>query len=337
MESIPTQKIKLSPSKIKKWDQCSWLFSLAYGKDKTFPNPSGSGANKGSVTHYVLECLARKNKKNGKTSESREDYVNKIVALDDPFCIPSVQKLIKIHAKQLEVDSEADLLDIKGFILVALKNDFFCEGSIDLILEDKFYYEGRNFVLNGILDKTALYKDKVVILDYKTNKTRFSKEEMAFNYQNLIYTFAIKKKYPDLPVSMVFQFLKFKKNPNVEAPFVSDKELEGLESYLENIAEFLSDFDDAKAKSNFAKDNIKNRWLCGKLPGDMNAAGDKPAFVCPAKFPRPYFVLKDENGKFIKSDFEKKTLDKSMKPGYSIDIQFYEGCSAWKFLWEEKK
>ena len=134
---------------------------------------------------------------------------------------------------------------------------------------------------------------------------------------------------------MVFQFLKFKKTPNQEAPKVSDKELQGLESYLENMADFLSDFTEAKAKSNFAKSNDKNRFLCGKMPGEMNAAGDKPAFVCAAKFPRIYFVLRDSSGKFMKSDFEKKSLDKFHKEGCTIETEHYAGCPAWSFLWRE--
>lgn len=328
-----TEKIKLSPSKLKTWDTCSHLFALRYSKlinDGTFPNPSNSGASRGSVCHYVLECLANTKKKN------RKAYVDKIVAAGDPFVIPSVKRMIQHHAKSLEVDSEENLQMIRDFILTALNNDFFCEGSLDLLLEDKFYYEGKNFILNGICDKIAIYPDKIKLVDYKSSKQKFNKEELTFNYQNLIYTFAIKKKYPGLPVNMVFQFLKFKRAPNQEAPFVSDQELQGLESHLEDIAEFLSDFNEAKAKSNFAKNSDKNRFLCGKLPGEMNAAGTAPAFVCPAKFPRPYFVLKDADGKFIKSDFEKKALDKYRKEGYSIEVAHYSGCPSWSFLYKEK-
>lgn len=327
-----SEKIKLSPSKLKTWDTCSHLFALRYSKlinDGTFPNPSNHGASRGSVCHYVLECLANAKKKN------RKIYVDRIVVAGDPFIVPSVKRMIQHHAKNLEVDSQENLQMIRDFILTALNNDFFCDGSLELLLEHSFKYEGRNFILNGIIDQLAIYPDRVIIRDFKSSRSKFNKDELSFNYQNLIYTFAIKKEYPNLPVSLVFEFLKFKRAPMQPAPEVSDKELEGLESYLENIAEFLSDFNEEKAKSNFAKNSDKNRFLCGKLPGDMNAAGDKPAFVCPAKFPRPYFVLKDENGKFVKSDFEKKALDKYKKEGYTIDVAHYEGCSAWKFLWKD--
>lgn len=327
-----TEKIKLSPSKLKTWDTCSYLFALRYSKlinDGTFPNSSNSGASRGSVCHYVLECLANAKKKN------RRDYVSKIASSSDPFVVPSVKRMILHHAKNLGVDSSDNIQMIRDFIVTATVNDLFCDGSLELLLEKSFKYEGKNFLLNGIIDQLAVYPDRVLVRDFKGSKSKFSKEELAFNYQNLIYTFAVKKEYPNLPVSLVFEFLKFKRSPMQPAPEVSDKEFEGLESYLENMAEFLTDFNEAKAKSNFAKNSDKNRFLCGKLPGEMNAAGTAPAFVCPAKFPRTYFVLKDADGKFIKSDFEKKALDKHKKEGYTIETQFYEGCSAWKFLWKE--
>lgn len=321
-------KIKLSPSKIKTFESCSWLYHQKYSA-KDFPNPSNDGASRGSVTHYVLECLARKSKKN------REDYVSRIRAAGDPFVIPSVERLIRIHANELNVEDDENISMIKNFILVALENDFFCDGALEVLLEDKFVYEGKNYILNGICDKIAIYEDRVELRDFKTSKQKFNKEELAFNHQNIIYTLAVKKKYPNLPVSMVFQFLKFKRAPNQEAPLLSDAELAGAEAYLENIAEYLSDWTQEKAKANFAKDSIKNRFLCGKTPMDMNAAGTAPAFVCAAKYPRIYYVLKDESGKFIKSAFDKKELDKGLKEGYTIESKMYNGCEAWRHTFED--
>lgn len=323
------QKIKLSPSRIKTFESCSWIYNTRYGALKDFPNPSNDGASRGSVTHYVLECLARKTKK------SREDYVSRIRAAGDPFVIPSVEKLIRYHANDLGVGDDENISMIKGFILVALENDFFCDGALEVLLEDKFVYEGKNFILNGIIDKMAVYEDRVELRDFKTSKQKFNKEELAFNHQNIIYTLAVKKKYPNLPVSMVFQFLKFKRAPNQEAPILSDAELAGAEVYLENIAEYLSDWTEEKAVKGLAKDSVKNRFLCGKTPMDMNAAGDKPAFVCAAKYPRIYYVLKDENGKFVTSSFDKKELDKRTKEGYSVETKVYPGCPGWKNLFEE--
>lgn len=316
-------KVKLSPSKLKTLDQCSWIFWQRYFKG--FPNEGNSGASRGSVTHYVLECLAK---------QKRRFVVESMVQANDPFIHQPTKRLVYIHAKKLNVSSDENIEMIKDFILVALKNDFYCEDSLELYLEESFYIEGSNYIINGIIDKLAVYDDRIVLIDYKSSKAKFSKEELNYNYQNLIYSLAAKKRYPNLPVKLIFQFLKFKRSPNQEAPVATDEELKKLEGYFEEVASYIATFDEKKAVAGLAKYNIKNSFLCGKKCGEMNAAGDKPAFICALKYPRLYFRLEDESGKLIKSSFDKSDLEKIKKENQKIVVASYQGCPAFKYLWK---
>lgn len=316
------QKIRLSASKLSLLKQCTFLFYLRYYKN--FPNPSNSGSARGSVCHYTLECLLR---------PDRRDLVERMIKEDNSFCIPSVYRLIQIHAKKLGVSSNDNMQKINDFILVALKNDFYCDGAEHVIAELKINLSGQNYDIIGFLDKVAIYKDRISLQDYKTSSSKYTAEELQFNYQNLIYTLAIRKQYPELPIQLVFQFLKFKKNPNQVAPHLTDEQLKGFESYLEYVGEYLNSFGEKEALSDLAKKDIKRRWLCGKCIGDKKVDGSD-AFICSAKYPRTYWQLFDETGKFIESSFSKKDLEKKLKPGYNIEMKTYGGCPGWKHEWE---
>lgn len=315
------EKIRLSASKLKTAENCSWLYWVNYHTN--FPKSSNSGANRGSVAHYVLECLLRKD---------RAPYVDKIITLGHISAVKSVERMAKIHARKLEVADDENFVMINDFILTALKNDFYCDGATEVIAEHEFDIEGPNYSIKGFIDKIAVYPDCIKVRDYKTSKAKFDAKELSLNFQNIIYTLAAKLKYPNTPVSLRFEFLKFKKAPNQDAPEVTDTQIEGFKAYLETVADYLSKMNEETAKQNLAKSSFEKKWLCGKTCGELNKEG-KPAFICGAKYPRIYWSLYNENGKFVKSSFDKKDLDKLTKEGYNIKQESYGGCPGWKFLW----
>lgn len=314
-------KVRVSASKLKTADTCTWLYWVNYHTN--FPKSSNSGANRGSVSHYVLECLLR---------DDRRDHVDVILKNGHIKFCKSVDRLAKHHAKKLAVCDPENYAMINDFILVALKNDFYCKGATKVIAEHEFDIEGRNYMIKGFIDKIAVYEDRVHVRDYKTSKAKFTAQELEMNFQNIIYRLAAKQMFPGKPISLTFEFLKYKKAPNQEGPHVTDNQLQGFQDYLESVADFLKGMDETRAKSSLARNSLDKRWLCGKQCGDLNAAG-QPAFICGAKYPRVYFVLKDATGKFVKSSFDKKELDKLSKEGYSISQESYGGCPGWKYLW----
>lgn len=319
-------KIRLSASKISLYNKCSFLYWLKYG-ESNFPDPGNSGSKRGSVVHAILECLIK---------EKRRDLVSKLLENQNLYIYPPIIRLIIILARKLNIYNKEDLELIHTFILKALSLDFNCDGADSVVGELKISIESENYDVLGFIDKIAFYKDKIVIFDYKTSKTRKSKEEIDFDYQSYIYTLAIRKLYPDIPIKVIFHFLKFKRTPIQEAPEISDISLKGFEKYLSYIADELSDFTYKKALSNLAKNDIKRRFLCGKCFGDLKADKSDEAFICPAKYPSIFFVLKNENNKVIKSSFFKKELEKDLKDGNYIESRSHPGCPAFKNLWERK-
>jgi hypothetical protein len=129
-----------------------------------------------------------------------------------------------------------------------------------------------------------------------------------------------------------FIFLKFpitKRSPKgpIQSFQYSEKTLRGFEYYLAEIYKYLTNFNNKKACSNFAKNN-ENYFLCGKEPGDLKKDGS-PAWVCSFKRPFLYWEVKSSEGKIkYTSKKEKDSLDK-MSEGDTIVQKYFAGCPAW--------
>lgn len=313
--------VKLSPSRIKTYISCSWLGWSKY--QERAPDKTNNGSARGSCIHYVLECLA---------NPKHKEKFDLIINTGNIFSCAPVYRLALNHAKKLRVSDDANMQMISDFILVALKTDFYREGADEIHIEKEFDYSNGKYRVGGFMDILAVYhkEKKVRCIDYKSSKAKFSKEEMEYNIQGMVYAMICKKWYPDYEVEMVFEFLKFKKDP-IQARKYTQEELDGMEKYLEHVSEYLQDFDLQKAFSNFAWKNIKNKWLCGKELGQFNVAGE-PAFVCSMKYPFVYFKLVDKEGKLIKASRDKSDLEPMKKPEMKIVTGKYEGCPQFKHL-----
>lgn len=175
---------KLSASRLKTLTNCGLLFWFQYVL-KVPQGPNNSGAARGSTCHYVLECLLRKD---------RRKKVETILKFDDPWVIPSIFRLAKIHADKLLVGDEENFEMIRKFILVALKTDFYCDGALDVHAEEEFNIKTDKYWIGGFLDKRGVFSDKVKIIDYKSSKAKFTGKDHTFNLQNYFYTLAEKKR-----------------------------------------------------------------------------------------------------------------------------------------------
>lgn len=311
--------VKLSASRLKTAFSCSWLYYAKY--ILKVPDESNSGAARGSVSHNVLETLLR---------PDRKIQVEEIKLRNDPWTNPAVYRLARMLAKKYGVWNDEDFKLIQNFILVALKLDFFLEGADSVEAEYEFDISGKNWRAGGFIDKIGVYKDEVVIVDYKTSKAKFSKEELNFNLQNYFYTLAAKRRFPDLPVRLQFQFLKIK-SPIQDAPVISDDELRGFEQWLEEAGKYLTNFNEKNALDNPASASIKSRWVCGKPAGTIKDDGSI-AFTC--KFRVPFFYYELYQGdKFLGSSKKKEELEERKEPGQFIVQKKYEGCPVYKHEW----
>ncbi|MGI9357833.1 MAG: PD-(D/E)XK nuclease family protein [Paracoccaceae bacterium] len=346
------KEVYLSASRIKTAQQCSWTYWCKY--ILKLPDRSNDGASKGWICHLIFELLGE---------PKRIDYYNKIVKEGTVWNIESIKRLIKYHAKKLCVIDQENMEDIDKMIVCGLRYDFFGEegGSIEESFSEKDFAlkvdeEGKRYNIRGFIDKLFLYKDKsAIIRDFKTSKQKFKGKEIDDNMQDLMYCLAIKKLYPEYKSISEFLFLKFALekdifgNPGngvIKMSELSDDVLEGFEYELSGVQNYLENFSEENAKSNFASDQgypkdgtFGGPLACGKdgfkiCKGkpmlDKNGEPIK-AFICAFRKPFEYFALIDKDGNVKKSVYteDEHELLSIKQEGENIEKREYSGCPAW--------
>lgn len=310
--------VKLSASKINTYLGCSFYGYARYNLG--LPSSSNLGADLGWCVHAILENLSLKD---------RKEYVTEAILNKNPFHVLSIKKFAEKLLRQKNILSEDNLDKIGGFLMTAFNSDFVDEDCINTEIEKEFDIKTDRYWIGGFLDKIKFMKDgSVVIVDYKSSKKKFQGEELKFNLQSLIYSLAVSKIYPNLPMPEVhFIFLKFPKNPYIKMKYTK-KQIEGFEEYLAYLSDYLSDFGMEKAMSDMASDGgFDRKWRCGKpnvTPFDLKDDGEKQWF-CPYRFPAIIFSAEKPDHKPVTA-FSKKELDKYEKLGYTISQKRYAGC-----------
>jgi len=335
----------LSASKIKTFQSCSWLYWCKY--HLKLPEDSNDGASRGTICHLIFECLGNPRHKH---------HYNKIIKGGSAWKSKSVKRLVLYHAKKLGVYDLENLNSINDMILNGLRYDFFgkdegrptkaiSEKSFDIDIDE----EDKKYSIRGFIDKLFLYKKKglAIIRDFKTSKKVFSGKDKTDNLQDLMYSLAVKKIYPEfLSRQSEFLFLKFDLEKDllgksgegvIKMDPVSDDELEGFEYFLTEIQKLIDDFsvedahENLAAKQDYPKDgSFSGPLSCGfaKHPNQLKKDGTK-MWHCPHKFEYQYWTLKNKNGETIKSSL-RNDLIADEKSGESISEEYYKGCPHWK-------
>ena len=337
----------LSASRIKKAQSCSWSYWASY--ILKVPDKSNDGASRGWICHLIFELLG---------NPRHRPIYDELILKDDIFACEPIRRLVGYHARKLNVNDKENLQLINDMTLAGLHFDFFggARGEPDeAISEQEFNITvdeaDKLYRLRGFIDKLFFYKDQelAVIRDFKSSKAVFKGKELSDNLQDLLYTLAVKKLFPHYKKRQVeFLFLKFDLHAsgNVRMDEITDEELEGLEYYLTEIQEFIDNFDEEDARSNFAgaqgypsDGTFGGPLMCGKEGYKISKGSpllDKEgnpivAYICPYRKPMTYFVIKNKDGKIIKSVFEdqKDTLKANDSNGEFIEEMRYEGCPYW--------
>ena len=337
----------LSASRIKKAQSCSWSYWASY--HLKVPDKSNDGASRGWICHLIFELLG---------NPKHKGIYDEIILKDSLFACEPIRRLVSYHAKKLNVNDKENLQLINDMTLAGLHFDFFggARGEPDeAISEQEFNITvdeaDKLYRLRGFIDKLFFYKDQelAVIRDFKSSKSVFKGKELSDNMQDLLYTLAVKKLFPDFKKRQVeFLFLKFDLHAsgNVKMDEITEDELEGLEYYLTEIQEFIDNFDEEDAVSNFAgaqgfpKDGtFGGPLMCGKDGYKISKGSpllDKEgnpivAYICPYRKPLTHYVVKDKSGKIIKSVFEeqKDSLSPREDKGEYIEKVEYKGCPYW--------
>lgn len=336
--------IPLSASRIKVAQSCSWLLWSKYHLN--IPDPSNDGAKRGSICHLVFEVLGTKKRQQRK-------IVKKILEAGSIDCHAGIKRLVRKHAIKLGVADEDNMSLINKMILNGLSYDFYGDQSglgkptkalsevpFDMIVDEG----GLHYRVRGFIDKLFLYKKhkKAVIRDFKTSKSVFSGKEIDDNLQDYIYSLAVKKMFPEYTERISeFLFLKYDLDHNdpknssgvVQMKPISDLDLQGLEIQLTATQNYLDNFNEKTAVSNFAaRQKFPAKGFCGPLlcgfakePNQLKKDGT-PMWYCPSKFKFTYVVIRDKNKSFIQSVYQKDFNESLVPEGGSFEILEYSGC-----------
>jgi len=335
----------LSASKIKTLQSCSWTYWSKY--HLKLPDESNDGASRGTICHAVFECLGNPRHKN---------HYKKIHKEQSTWKSESVKRLVKIGAKKLGVFDKENLTLINEMIVNGINYDFFGkinEKPSEAISEKDFHItvdeDEKKYSIRGFIDKLFLYKKsgKALIRDFKTSKKVFSGKDKTDNLQDLMYSLAVKKLYPEaLSRRSEFLFLKFdleedmlggKGKGVVLMDEISDEELEGFEFFLTEIQTVIESFSEQDAISNLAAKqkyptdgSFGGPLSCGfaKKPGQLKKDGTK-MWHCSFKFPFKYWKLSSKEGGIIKTSKTKKDLEEIAQKEDILEEIFYEGCPHW--------
>lgn len=299
----------LSASRIKTLETCSWSYWASY--HLKIPQKGNDGSKRGTLCHLIFELLLNSRHKKHYELIMKEGSTKSDLA---------IIKLITKHLNREQINTEENFEMVCNMIYTGLNNDFFCEKSKLEDPEKEFLLENEEpkYKIKGFMDKLAFYKKKTFlkIIDYKSSKAKFKGEEIESNVQAMAYSLAARKLWPNLKKVVVdFVFLRFPKDPIQSAPESSEEQLKGFERYLAYLYKIINNFTEKTAKSNYAAENQKNRWLC--------KAGK--TWRCPYLDPVDFFVLLDKEGEAIDSSFKN---DLKCPDGFKIEKRSYKGCPA---------
>jgi hypothetical protein len=337
----------LSASRIKKAQSCSWSYWATY--ILKVPDRSNDGASRGWICHLIFELLG---------ADKHRKIYDEIILKDSIFACEPVKRLVLYHAKKLKVNDPENLEMINDMTLAGLHFDFFggARGEPDQAISEQEFNitvdEGKKlYRMRGFIDKLFLYEDSslAVIRDFKSSKSVFKGKEVTDNLQDLLYTLAVRKLFPHFKKRQVeFLFLKFDLHASgcVKMSEISEEELEGVELFLTGIQTFLDNFDEDDAVSNFAgaqgypsDGTFGGPLMCGKDGYKISKGSpllDKEgnpvvAYICSYRKPMNYYVVKNSDGKIIKSYFEedKDTIILNKEEGEILELMEYKGCPYW--------
>jgi hypothetical protein len=338
----------LSASKIKQAQSCSWKYHCSY--QLKLPQKSNDGASRGSVCHLVFELLGK---------DRHKHHYDNIISSGTIQSSKAVSKLVYSYASKLNVSDEENLELIDMMIVQGLLYDFF--GNDDLkaseqISEKEFNLkidqDGKRYNIRGFIDKLFLYsrEKKALIRDFKTSKQVFKGKEISDNLQNLMYCLAVKKLYPEYnDINVEFLFLKFDLSKDLlgkpgkgvlRMEKISEDELEGFEYQLTSIQDYLDNFNEDDATSNFAADQdypsdktFGGPLMCGKQgfkksKGEyvLDKNGEKiKNYICEFRNGYDYYAILDKDKKLVKCVFTKEECS-NLENNFSYEKRSYKGC-----------
>lgn len=297
--------INVSPSRIKQLETCSYSFYLK--EILKMPETTHPKALVGTCCHSIFEFLRL---------PRRRKYYDLIKKEKTIYCVPSLR--IYVDKFALKHNIAADLIfDIDNMVQIGLFGiNFLHEGATKILEPERtFNIKLKNGNIKGVVDSSAIYGEEALIIDYKSQKTPFTKLELSENIQAAVYQLNMME---DFGLLAKVQFIMLRHPPTKrlpqkhiqEVPARSKEELAGLKIYLDFLAERFQTFDEKDAEVNFAADDPKKSYFC--------------QYICQLKKPMKYKVIIDKDGNRKRGYFIND--DVKLEAGETIENKSHNGC-----------
>jgi len=297
---------RVSASRLKTLDSCSMLFYLS--EILKLPQKIWPRTIIGSLAHAILECLYRKKHRH------HHDIIKSTGTI---YSSAAVARLVKRW--QIKHSIAEDLIaDVDAMIILVLtQTNFLDEGATRKFQpEHEFRMTLKNrAIIKGFLDRFAIFDDKARIIDYKSQRNRFTKEEVIDSFQSLVYQLFLWKEYGML-AEVVYVLLRHpptKKMPDKHlqiTPPATPAVLAGFESYLEHMYNVINNFTFEDACSKWHSDT----GFCDR--------------VCSYRRPMDYHAIRHKTtGELIRTTM----IDNPPKLGENevMSIEHFGGCVRW--------
>ncbi|OPY25584.1 MAG: PD-(D/E)XK nuclease superfamily protein [Methanomethylovorans sp. PtaU1.Bin073] len=212
--------MRFSASKIKEYIDCPLKFK--YNNILHIPTPQKTHLQVGTGIHAIYEEMARQ-KMQGKTSLI-SDAMKMLADTWDGSVFPSAtqekQERSKME-KMLEFWFRFEQTNPNETIAIEERFDISINGSPFTGFIDR-------------LDRTPT--GEYIVIDYKTNKTSYTKNELKEDVQIALYCLAVKEKYGKLPVKAGHMYV----HPNVAKLNLIDIEATNVDAVLEKVKEAVA-------------------------------------------------------------------------------------------------
>lgn len=249
--SEPKPARRISASRIKLLNDCSWRFYAS--EYLLWPEKVWPRTKLGSIAHGILEVLYRDKHRH------IHDLVKKAGTI---YAYPALGRLVRAWQFNTKV-IDSLIKDIDPMVMLVLNHtNFLDEGATRRFEpEHEFTMVLKNGgKVRGYIDKLAFYGNQAIVWDFKSQKDKFTEEELKNSLQALVYQWYIFKTY-GLLAEVRFVMLRYppnKKDPARHIQIVmpaTSAQLEGFEIYLEHMWETVNRFTEKDAYGNLKMDD----------------------------------------------------------------------------------
>jgi hypothetical protein len=301
----PTRR--LSASRLKLLSDCTWRFYAS--EYLLWPEKVWPRTHLGTIAHAVLEALYRD--RHRKTHDAIKEAGTIYVS-------PSVSRLVRILQVKLNISDEL-IADIDPMVMLALtQTNFLDVGAIRRFdPEHEFTMTlPSGGKVRGYIDKMAEYSDEWIVWDFKSQKNRFTKDELDDSFQSMTYQWYVYRTFGKLATVKYVMLRHPPTNRTPEkhiqiTPPATPEQLEGFESYLDYIHGQINQFGLQEARSGMKTDDD---GFCRN--------------VCSYFTPKTYISIRKKSTKELVKNYLPEFAPQPKEDEYAEEAH-HSGCPRW--------